>query len=253
MDIEIKKAIKDKDIEVFSMKMSNYEDPMEALLDLIKANKMDIENIELSVLTDQYLKLMEDIDNIDMEKASKFIEMAATLIEIKSKVLLPKHDEETEEIIDEAHLLALRLKLYSIFKEQCEVLKPLEDVNKLYKEPEDQASKFRIIIKDMSLDLLLDAFANLMVKVKEVKEIIEPKEIVKDQFTIPQKICAIKDMLISKKKLLFSELFSESLSKNEIINTFLAMLELLKEQFIKVVQGNEYGDIEILGVSEENG
>ena len=92
MELEIIKAIREEDVETFNLKMSNYDDPMEALLDLIKANKMDIENIELSILTDQYLKMMEDINNIDMEKASKFIEMAANLIVIKSKALLHKHE-----------------------------------------------------------------------------------------------------------------------------------------------------------------
>ncbi len=252
MELEIIKAIREEDVETFNLKMSNYDDPMEALLDLIKANKMDIENIELSILTDQYLKMMEDINNIDMEKASKFIEMAATLIEIKSKALLPKHDEETEEYIDEAALLAQRLKLYSLFKEQCEVLKPLEDVNKLYKKPEDQANKFRIVIKDMSLDLLLDAFARIMVKANAVNENEGPKEITKEQFTIPQKICAIKDMLISRNKIMFSELFINSLNRDEVITTFLAVLELLKEQTIKVTQNQEFGDIEIVGVEQEN-
>lgn len=252
MELEIVKAIREEDVETFNLKMSNYDDPMEALLDLIKANKMDIENIELSILTDQYLKMMEDINNIDMERASKFIEMAATLIEIKSKALLPKHDEETEEYIDEAALLAQRLKLYSLFKEQCEVLKPLEDTNKLYKEPEEQASKFRIVIKDMSLDLLLDAFARIMVKANAVKEDTTPKEITKELFTIPQKICAIKDMLISRKRIMFSELFLNSLNRDEVITTFLAVLELLKEQTIKVKQNQEFGDIEILGTEGEN-
>lgn len=253
MELEIYRAIREEDVETFNLKMSNYEDPMEALLDLIKANKMDIENIELSKLTDQYLKMMEDIENIDMEKASKFIEMAATLIEIKSKAILPKHDEETEEYIDEAALLAQRLKLYSLFKEQCEVLKPLEDVSKLYKQPEDQAHKFRIVIKDMSLDLLLDAFARIMVKASATKEEVNsPKEITKEQFTIPQKICAIKDMLISRKRVMFSELFINSLNRNEVITTFLAVLELLKAQTIKVTQSQEFGDIEILGVDKEN-
>lgn len=252
MELEIVRAIREEDIETFNLKMSNYEDPMEALLDLIKANKMDIENIELSILTDQYLKMMEDINNIDMEKASKFIEMAATLIEIKSKALLPKHDEETEEYIDEAALLAQRLKLYSLFKEQCEVLKPLEDTNKLYKHPEEQASKFRIVIKDMSLDLLLDAFARIMVKTTATSDKVEPKEITKETFTIPQKICAIKDMLITRKKVMFSELFINSLNRDEVITTFLAVLELLKTQVIKVKQNEEFGDIEIAGVENEN-
>ena len=184
MELEITRAIREEDVETFNLKMSNYDDPMEALIDLIKANKMDIENIELSILTDQYLKMMEDISTIDMEKASKFIEMAATLIEIKSKALLPKHNEETEEYIDEAALLAQRLKLYSLFKEQCEILKPLEDTSKLYKKPEDQANKFRIVIKDMSLDLLLDAFARIMVKTNVTKEDTSPKEITKETFTI---------------------------------------------------------------------
>ena len=91
-----------------------------------------------------------------------------------------------------------------------------------------------------------------MVKTTATKEEVGPKEITKEQFTIPQKICAIKDMLISRKKIMFSELFSNSLNRNEVITTFLAVLELLKEQTIKVTQNEEFGEIEINGVEEEN-
>ena len=90
------------------------------------------------------------------------------------------------------------------------------------------------------------------VKTTATKENIEPKEITKEQFTIPQKICAIKDMLISRKRIMFSELFINSLNRNEVITTFLAVLELLKAQTIKVKQNEEFGDIEIAGVENEN-
>lgn len=231
----------------FSFKLENFEGPLDLLLHLIKQSKMEIENVELSKITEQYLQIVSSMPEIDLEKASEFIEVAATLIEIKSKALLPKLIEEEEVDEDDPEALLLqRLQEYKLFKETSEKLKLAENVDRFYKAPEEEASKFRVVLKDMSLDLLLNAFTGLLTRATKVENENEPKQIEKEKFTVTQKIASIKDALIIKTKIMFSELFRESISRDEIITTFMALLELLKLQEIKCAQTGAFNDIEII-------
>lgn len=238
---------------VLNFKLENFEGPLDLLLHLIKQSKMEIENVELSKITEQYLAIMDSLPELDLEKASEFIEVAATLIEIKSKALLPKliENEEVDEEDPEA-LLLQRLQEYKLFKETSEKLKESENVSRFYKAPEEEASKFRIVLKDMSLDILLNAFTNVLTRATKIETENEPKQIAKEKFTVTQKIASIKDALIIRNKIMFSELFNESISRDEIITTFMALLELLKLQEIKCVQSDAFCDIEILKAENED-
>ena len=250
---------KDKDIidesestsEKLSFRLENFTGPLDLLLSLIKKSKMEIEDVEISKLTEQYLEVMKDISTVDLEVASEFIEYAAILIEIKSKKLLPKIDEDVDDEFDDEYMIKLRLREYQMFKEVNEKLKDLESNDKFYKKPEKEANKFRIIIKDMKLDALLDAFVGIMHKVNKIEKSKESKEIVKESFTVEQKISAIKDTLISRSNIKFSELFLESASRDEVITTFMALLELIKMQVIRVSQENLFSDIQIEKTGEE--
>ena len=222
------------------------------LLHLIKKSKLEIEEVKLSLITEQYLEIMKQIDAVDLEVASEFIEVAATLIEIKSKALLPKLLEEEDEPEDPEALLLQRLNEYKLFKEACEQLKPMENVDRFYKKPEPDANKFRIVIKDMQLDMLLDAFTGILHRVTEVEKTAKPKEVAREMFTVSGKIAAIKDALVVKDKVRFSELFENSSTRNEVITTFMALLEMLKLQEIKVTQSDVFGDIEIIKAEEVN-
>lgn len=231
--------------------LDNFSGPLDLLLTLVKKNKMEIEEIEISKLTEQYLEIMQDISSVDLEVASEFIEYAAILIEIKSKKLLPKVEMEEEDELDPEYILKLRLREYQMFKEVNEKLKDLESNDKFYKAPEKEANKFRIVIKDMGLDMLLDAFVGIMHKVNRVEKQKESKEIIKESYTVEQKIASIKDTLISRDKLKFSELFLESSSKEEVITTFMALLELIKMQVIRVAQDDLFSDIHIEKTGDE--
>lgn len=237
--------------EKLTFKLENFSGPLDLLLTLVKKSKLEIEDIEISKLTEQYLEVMKDISKVDMEVASEFIEYAALLIEIKSKKLLPKVEENDEDELDPEYILKLRLREYQMFKEVNEKLKDLESNDKFYKAPEKEANKFRIVIKDMQLDMLLDAFVGIMHKVNKVEKSKESKEIVKETFTVEQKISSIKDTLISRDKIKFSELFLESASKDEVITTFMALLELIKMQVIRVAQDNLFSDIQIEKTGDE--
>lgn len=235
----------DNESEGITFKLDDFEGPLDLLLHLIKKNKMEIEDVKLADITDQYLEMMSDIDNIDMEKASEFIVMAAELIEIKSRSLLPYTREPEEEEEDPEYLKEVRIKEYLMLKEECDKLKTLECTDRFYKSPEPDANKYRIVLKDMQLDMLLDAFIRIMNKTEKAVDKPPEKEIEKEKFTVENKIASIKDALIVKKKIMFSELFSASISKNEIVTTFMALLELLKLQEIRVVQNDLFKDIEI--------
>ena len=239
------------EIEKLTFKLENFSGPLDLLLTLIKKSKLDIEDIQISELTEQYLEIMKDISEVDLEVASEFIEYAALLIEIKSKKLLPKIVENDEDELDPEYILKLRLREYQYFKEVNEKLGKLESNDKFYKQPEKEANKFRVVIKDMELDKLLDAFVGIMHKVNKIEKSKESKEIVKETFTVEQKISSIKDTLISRNKIKFSELFLESASKDEVITTFMALLELIKMQVIRVSQDDIFSDIQIEKTGEE--
>ena len=169
--------------EQMTFKIENFEGPLDLLLQFVKQSKLSIDEVKLSEITEQYLEVINQLSAIDMESASEFIEVAATLIEIKSKSLLPKLEEEPEEE-DPEYLLKMRLKEYQMLKETTEKLKVLENTDRFYKKPEPDANKFRYVLKDMQLDMLLDAFSKLMIRVQETKSTEEVKEIQKEKFTV---------------------------------------------------------------------
>jgi len=223
------------------------EGPLEVLLQLIKKNKMDIENVKLALLTEQYLDFISSLNLVDLEQASEFIEVAATLIEIKSKALLPKMVDENEEEDPEA-LLLQRLQEYRLLKESGLKLKEQENTDRYYRLPDDDTKKYRVSIKDMSLDMLLDAFSRIICRVHKEAESTEVKEVAREKFTIVEKIVMIKKALSLDKKTKFSKFFEGDSTKDEVITTFLAVLELLKLQEIKVFQNSTFEDIDIVKV-----
>ncbi len=233
--------------DAYRFKLDNFEGPLDLLLHLIKDAKLDIATVKLSEITEQYLEYMQDIKNIDMDKASEFITVAATLIEIKSKHALPVEQEELPEEEDDEALLLKRLKEYELFKETGKKLKEIEDINKLYRAPGKETEKVKVVMKDMVLDQLLDAFAKLLTR-EELKKAVQneqPKKIMKDRFTVAEKIISIRNFARERSRFEFEELFDEQMTKSELINTFLALLELLKLQTVKVIQSGTFGNIVI--------
>lgn len=227
-------------------KLSNFEGPLDLLLHLIKEAKLDIADVKLAEITEQYLEFMQDIETLDLDKASSFIVMAATLIEIKSKHVLPVFASDDAEEEDGEALLLRQLQEYKLFKEASESLKQIEDVNKLWRMPDKSVQEVKYVLKEMlPLDSMLDAFALLMQRVALKETVILPKEIKRDRFTVAEKIAAIKDTILITPVFKFTDMFDDDLTKSEIINVFLALLELLKMQVVKICQTEIFGEIEI--------
>ena len=247
----IEQQLNENDIQetnqTYRFKLENFEGPLDLLLHLIKDSKLDIMTVKLADITEQYLEYMKDIENIDMDRASEFIIVAATLLEIKSKHLLPVEQEELPDEEDSEALLLQRLKEYELFKQTGARLKEIEDINKLYRAPGKETEKVKIVIKDLVLDKLLDAFANLLER-KEARGEDKPesKKIVKDRFTVAEKMISIRDYARMNKRFVFEDLYADDMTKSEMINVFLALLELLKLQTIRVEQTCNFNQINII-------
>lgn len=238
--------LEDAYADSYGVKLENFEGPIDLLLHLVKESKMDIDEIHLADITEQYLDYIKDVDNLDLESASEFIQVASMLIEIKSKAILPVEvPDDLEDEIDPETYLKQKMKEYEVFQDASTALQRIEDVNKLYKEPDKMAGNVKIVLKDMVLENLLDAFANLLCRVERKQEDKEPKKIIKDRFTVAEKIVSIKNIIRTKKHIKFTDLFESDHTKSEMLNIFLALLELLKLQFVKVKQSELFGDIDI--------
>jgi segregation and condensation protein A len=238
--------IEDIEDDSYKFKLENFQGPLDLLLHLIKGSKLDIHEINLSEITEQYLVYMKELDGIDMEKAAEFIEVAATLIEIKSRAVLPREEELSEDEEDPESLLLRRLQEYKVFKDAGEKLTVIENVDRFYKEPSKSAHDYRIVLKQMNMDNLVGAFSNLLHKIDQEAETLIPKTIMKDRFTVEEKTFELRASLITKKKLTFSELVEEDYSRTEVITVFLALLEMLKMQEITVEQNDKFAEIEII-------
>jgi len=231
--------------------LKDFEGPLDTLLFLIGKSKMSIEEVKLADITSQYLEYMKEIDTIDLSKASEFIVMASKLIEIKSKSLLPKPREEEPDAVDEEAEIKQRLAEYKLYKEASEKLKKYETVGIMYRAPDDTVGKPRLVLKDMNMQGLTEALKKMFLKLEQRAVEVKERHIVKDRFTVAEKISTIKDTLLLKKRVLFTELFDDAYTKSEIITTFQALLELIKLQYVTAEQKETFGDIILNKVEED--
>lgn len=242
---EITKVENEEYSNSYSVKIDVFEGPLDLLLHLIKDSKLDIQTIKLSDITQQYLDYISTLDLLNLDNAADFLEVAATLIEIKSKKLLPREEDIVEEEEDPETLLKRRLEEYKLFKDASEALKELENVNKLYKAPNKEVGDYRIVLKQMNIDNLVKAFSTLLIKTRDTSIEHNERTLERERFTVEEKIFEIKSLLVNTEKLSFNALINDDFTRIEIINLFLALLELLKRQYITVEQEDNNGDIKI--------
>jgi len=229
----------------YKVKLEVFEGPLDLLLYLIKKNEIDISDIPISVITEQYLEYLEFMRMLDLNIAGEFLVMAATLIHIKSKMLLPPEEKEilSEGEEDPREELVRRLLEYKRFKEVAGVLQDLEGQRKkmfarsavLELGPEEKFFEANVF----------DLITALTRVLKDVpKEIFQ--EIVKDEFTVEQKVHDLLHMLVEDPILHLSELFKKAKNKSEIVAIFLAVLELIRLKEIIVMQKHSFGEIEVI-------
>ena len=232
--------------------LDDFEGPLDLLLHLINTAKINIEDVFVSKVTEQFLDYIEYMKTQparDVDKESEYLQLAAQIIYIKSKSMLPPVDmpEEDEDVLAEKQALIEQLKQreYELIKEETPKLKELETVGYYYKEMDKEFGKVKVVYKDFTVSGLLEAFAKLMLKNESIaREKSNVREIPKDSYTVEDKVLAIKQALVERGTVKFEELFT-SYSKNEIITTFQAMLEMLKHQYIIAEQASVFGEIDI--------
>ena len=233
--------------------LSNYDGPLDLLLDLVKREKINIEDIFISNITEQYLTAMEQLDELDMEQASEFIVMAATLLEIKSRRLLPKPEEPVVAQEDDPETeLINRLEEYKLYKEAAEKMRDREIVNMLYRAPDDSVGQPRLVLKDMTTKGLVDALRKMFAKMMSPKNAIVIRKIEREPYTVADRMEYIKKRVTFEKRVTFDELFDEDFTLDQIVTTFMALLELLNKQFVSVEQKEMFDTITIIGKNIEN-
>lgn len=247
-------------MEFPKIKVADFEGPFDLLLHLIKKNKMDIYNIEIHKITNQYLNYLDTMKKMDLEITSEFIVVAATLIEIKSKNLLPKPKVEEEDEEDIEKKLLEKLILYKKIKGATVFFKDkYVNAGDIYtKKPEiieekDTDNKDTDVLLNVTLlDLyniynkLLESYLN-----KQNKTNVIQKLVYVDKYKIEDKLDYLRDRLNNGETTEFSSLMTECECKIECVVTFLALLEMIKQRLVKVYQNGSFGEIFIEKLDEE--
>ncbi len=234
----------------YRVKLEQFEGPLDLLLHLIKSAKIRIEDIFVSEITEQYLSYMDQVASLDLDSASEFIEMAAWLLEIKARSLLPKPQEELPPEEDPQKQLIRRLEEYKLYKEACAKMKEQEAVGMHFRAPDAGLAEPRFVLKDMNMDGLMAALQKMFLKLEKRSITARARHITLDRFTVAEKMAHIKDFMLLHERANFTELFDDDYTKSEIITTFQALLELLKLQFVRVEQHEVFGEITIIRTAQ---
>lgn len=243
------------------IKLDQFEGPLDLLCHLIDKHELDIHDIPIALITEQYLAVIYDLHVLDLELASEFLVMGATLLEIKSRMLLPQADvaDSSTQWEDPRTELVGRIVEYRRYKEAARHLQELESQfgQRYYKEPEDLDSLLErdsSALKELNLetDLLVEALKRVLDKMDRIDSHRETyfKTMRRDPFTVEEKMGWISQRLVLTGKLRFMALFEEDATRLEVITTFLALLELMRGGKVKVRQDIRLEDPEIIAIEQ---
>jgi len=230
--------------EIYNIKIPVFEGPLDLLLHLIRENKIDIYDIPIALITHQYLQYIEIMKELNLDIAGEFLVMAATLIHIKSRMLLPVDEEvPPEEQEDPRRELVQRLIEYQAFKEAAHGLKQREDEwSRVFRrEPVSDEADGDVYLADVNLFDLLSVF-------KKILDTAPPEvaTITKESLTVKDKMSLIMEMLEGQNAIRFEEFFKEVLTKTLLIVTFIALLELTRLGLVRAYQEKEFGNIWVI-------
>jgi Uncharacterized conserved protein len=243
----------------YQIKIHNFEGPFDLLFHLIEKAEVDIYDIPIADITNQYLEYITEMQSLDLEVASEFILMAATLIQIKSKMLLPKEKYPLDEMgmdgADPRAELVEQLIQYKKYKEAAMILKEKEEeyMDVFYKNAEiiDDIDEDKILV-NMTLDDLVNAFNDVLKRYDSKNSGSNlDQQVIREEITVDDKISMLRDFLSNTGRAYFTDLFQDKITdKLSIIVTFLALLELIRLKEIRVYQSKPYCDILIEKNSE---
>ena len=226
-------------------RINDFEGPLDLLLHLIKESKMDIMNIEIESITKQYVEFLEKQEKMNLEVSSEYLVLASELIEIKSKLLLPNNKLDEEEEVDPREDLINRLLEYQAYKDITRVLQEKELLRKdiFTKLPENfnnYIEETHEIHADVTLDDLISAFQKYYQRKLDSKPL--KTKVTVNEISVSSRRSEIKHLLKEKKRMSFFELFPV-VTKEYIVATFLAILEMAKNREIKLIQEDNFDDI----------
>ena len=231
----------------YTVSLKQFDGPLDLLLTLIGKARIDIQEIFVSEITEQYLAYMAGVDELDMESASEFLQMAATLVEIKSRAMLPKPPRvEDEEGLTPEEALVRQLTEYKKFKEASREMQKLESEAReiLTKLPEEfPLPPQEVELTGLTLEKLTRAFARVLKRLEESRSGSGPqRHIRRDTYTVGQCMARIGSM-VRKGRCAFTALFEDAADRDEVITMFMAMLEMVKHSRLHISQESTYGEI----------
>jgi len=231
----------------YALRLNNFEGPLDLLCYLIDKNKMDIYEVKISDITDQYIEYLKEQESLNLDIASEFLVMASTLILIKSRGLLPKETEDEAELTEEE--LLNRIIEYKKYKEISKLFKErIEEFSKrIYKLPDKIELPKQQIDREFSKMELVQIYSDLVERNRNAKNenaINVEKVALHETYSISDKVKEIFRELIKKPKFVFNKLFSlKEKPKAEVVTAFNGVLELSKRERINTEQNELFGDI----------
>lgn len=232
----------------YKFKINEFEGPLDLLLHLIKQSEMDIMDIEIVKLTDQYLEYINTMEKFNLNIASEYLVLASNLMYLKSKALLPKQEveEDTEDgFFETKEELEQRLLEYKRYKEITNAFKVLEDArSNIYTKTPSNLKEYKgdniTLSDDITINDLVEAFKKYLQR-KEINKPINTK-VTTREISITERRKSIKNILKARKKVEFFDLFEE-FSKPYVVVTFLSVLEMAKEKELLIKQENNFEKI----------
>ena len=227
--------------------MDIFEGPLELLLYLVRKNEVEISDIPIATVCEQYIEYLELMNTLNLDLAGEFLVLAATLAYIKSKTLLPVKEEEVIEE-DLRYELAQHLLEYQKFKEAANtlvrqnILEKDEFIRSYVSDDQPVAESDEFTI-EVNLFELIDALKGVLKRVEEQKGIFE---ISKEKISVTEKVVEILERLKMQKSIAFNSLFDDLTTREEVITTFLALLELLRQRTVRALQSVPFGPIRIV-------
>ena len=234
----------------YKIKLEQFEGPLDLLLSLIEDQKLDVTRVSLAKVADQYLEYIKSKEDISLENLAEFLSIASKIILIKPKALLPLlefSEEEEEEIKD----LEKQIAEYKKFKDISKRIKSMADARRICFSREGflGIQAFFYPPKDINTFDLKKAFSKVLMEIPVIEKLEE--EMVKEVITLEEKIGHLQEMLQKKIETSFSEVTANAKDKIEIVISFLAMLELVKQKLIQVEQSDLFSEIKLKHNNEE--
>lgn len=237
----------------YRVRLDVFEGPLDLLLHLVKKNEVDLSDLPIARITDQYVAYLDLLQQLDLDTAGEYLVMAATLLHLKSRLLLPSEEETDEESGEDPRAeLARQLLEYQRYKEAAEILDrnsmlgrdvftraPMRNEAIDGQNAVQEAQNVKDEIYDVSLGDLLDAL-------QEVLKNAEPDvvhRVMLEQISLRERVCMVLDLLRERTHVAFTELFSADTTRLQILVTFLAALELVRTRMVNVNQDEPFGPI----------